>query len=84
MYLHIGNEISIPLKEIIAIIGLDAVESALSTQELLELAENKHDLIAPAGESKPKSCIITSDKYYLSTISAMTLARRAKQWGIDI
>lgn len=79
MYLHIGNEISIPLKEIVAIVGLNTVESALPTQELLELAENKQDLIASDSQTKPKSCIITSDKYYLSTISAVTLARRAKK-----
>lgn len=83
MYLHIGNETSIPFRKIIAIIDLDTVESALSTKELLDVAANKQLLEGPNGDSKPKSCIITSDKYYLSTISAVTLARRAKQWGME-
>ncbi|NLC76663.1 MAG: DUF370 domain-containing protein [Clostridia bacterium] len=83
MYLHIGNDESIPLREIIAIIDLDTVASSLPVQELLDIAQRNGKLVSPVGGSKPKSCIITDQKYYLSTISALTLARRVKQWGMD-
>lgn len=83
MYLHIGNDESIPLREIIAIIDLDTVASSLPVQELLDIAQRNGKLVSPVGGSKPKSCIITDQKHYLSTISALTLARRVKQWGMD-
>lgn len=77
MYLHIGNEVSIPLKKIIAIIDLETADPTGQLQELIEQAERQERITVTAGKSNPKSCIITDDRLYLSNISAMTLARRA-------
>ncbi|HHW06802.1 MAG TPA: DUF370 domain-containing protein [Clostridia bacterium] len=78
MYLHIGNEISIPLRKIIAIIDLETADPTGRLQELIELAERQQKVNVTAGKSDPKSCIITDDRLYLSSISALTLARRAE------
>ncbi|HHY60610.1 MAG TPA: DUF370 domain-containing protein [Clostridia bacterium] len=77
MYLHIGNEVSIPLRKIIAIIDLETVDPTGQLQEMIEQAKRQEKVSLTSGRSEPKSCIITDDRLYLSSISATTLARRA-------
>lgn len=84
MYLHIGNEISIPLKEIIAILDLTKMDLAVPTQELIDLAHGENRVIASIENCQPKSCIITDQLLYLSTISAITLYHRAKNMEMVI
>lgn len=81
MYLHIGNEISIPLKKIIAILDLEAVDPVGPLREFLDTARGQQKIVTTTGNSVPKSCIITDDQLYLSNISTVTLARRAKKKG---
>lgn len=73
MYLHIGGEMVIPLKEIVAILDYEKILQSPVNKEFWR-AKNK----APQGT---KSCIITKDnKIYYSPISSLTLARRAESF----
>ncbi|SMB88428.1 protein of unknown function [Thermanaeromonas toyohensis ToBE] len=73
MYLHIGGEIVIPLREIVAILDY---EKALRSPANKEFLSSKAK--APQGV---KSCIVTKDnKVFYSPISSLTLARRAESF----
>ncbi len=76
MFLHVGQEISILLKDIIAIIDFDTVSLSKSTEEFLKTAEDEGFVINLTG--KPNSFIVTLDKVYISPISSTTLLKRAK------
>lgn len=73
MYLHIGGDIVIPLRDIVAILDYEKVFQSPVNKEFWS-AKSK----APQGV---KSCIITKDnKIYYSPISSLTLARRAESF----
>lgn len=82
MYLHIGSEISIPFKKIIAIMDLATIQLAGPTKELLELAQKEERLFTVAEDNKHKSVIITDTLCYLSTISVTTLTQRIKNFKL--
>lgn len=79
MFLHLGNDVVIPLKEVIAIIDLHKDEKKLSAinQEFLQVAEEEGFIEMVGEESKIKSFIITNKKVYLSPISSATLRKRS-------
>lgn len=79
MYLHIGDNHSIPYKDIVIILNLDVVDSDSPTQEMLNWADWAKKLKKEDIPKKAKSCIITKNKYYFSTISALTLYKRSKK-----
>ncbi|AVX19223.1 MULTISPECIES: extracellular matrix regulator RemB [Carboxydocella] len=79
MFLHLGNDVVIPLKEVIAIIDLHKDEKKLSeiNQEFLQVAEEEGFIELVGEENKIKSFIITNKKIYLSPISSATLRKRS-------
>lgn len=79
MFLHLGNDVVIPLKDVIAIIDLHKDEKKLSTinQEFLQVAEEEGFIELVGEESKVKSFVITGKKIYLSPISSATLRKRS-------
>ncbi len=76
MYLHIGGDKIIPKSELVAVIDLVANGSAPATKEFLELAASEKKLTKTKQSGKDKTCIITPDKLYLSTISTSTINKR--------
>ncbi|MBR6267622.1 MAG: DUF370 domain-containing protein [Selenomonadaceae bacterium] len=75
MFLHLGNDVSIKLKDIISIYDYDIFEIA-SNKKYLE--NNKECLIDMTGDGqKKKSLIVTRDVLYISAILPQTLKRRA-------
>lgn len=76
MFLHIGGDVVIPVREIIGIIKLNKNQSPLNN-EFLKTAEEEGFVIQL--EKKPISCIITSEYVYLSPISVQTLNKRVRQ-----
>ncbi|WP_196593524.1 extracellular matrix regulator RemB [Pectinatus sottacetonis] len=72
MFLHIGCNITIPLKNIIAIYN---IKDKQDDEFILAMREKKK--IVDVSKSLPKSCIVTVDKIYLSAISVITLQSRA-------
>ncbi|QGP91938.1 hypothetical protein MGLY_12870 [Neomoorella glycerini] len=75
MYLHIGNEMVVPCKEIIAILNLSTTGRAGVNNEFLNKANLKFKK-DPRTEGC-KSCIITDKEIYYSSISSGTLMKRA-------
>lgn len=84
MYLHIGGDMVIPKSELIAVIDLVANGSAPATKEFLELAASERKLRKTKKNGKDKSCIITTDSIYLSTISATTISKRLKSFKFTV
>ncbi len=80
MFLHIGGDFVIPVKNIIAIFDIDTTTVSKYTREFLRVAEEE-GFIEAISDDLPKSFIITEEKrkskIYLSPISSVTLKKRA-------
>ncbi|WP_196604144.1 extracellular matrix regulator RemB [Pectinatus haikarae] len=70
MFLHIGQNVSIPLKNVIAIYD---IKNKKNDEFILAMKERIEDI----SKSLPKSCIVTDNKIYISSISASTLYNRS-------
>ncbi len=81
MFLHIGGDIVIPVKDVIAIMDIDTTTISKDTKEFLKIAEEE-GFIRSISDDLPKSFIITEiDKksiIYLSPISSVTLKKRSQ------
>jgi hypothetical protein len=80
LFLHIGGDVSIPLKNIIAIMDLDSTTLSKDTREFLKISEEE-GFVEVVGNDIPKTFILTEydkkSKVYLSEISSLTLCKRA-------
>ncbi|AUS98493.1 DUF370 domain-containing protein [Clostridium thermosuccinogenes] len=79
MFLHIGGDVVIPIKDIIAILDIETTTISKDTKEFLKIAEEE-GFIESISDDLPKSFIITESdkksKIYLSPISSVTLHKR--------
>ncbi|ABY91329.1 MAG: Uncharacterized protein XD65_0910 [Caldanaerobacter subterraneus] len=82
MYVHLGGNVVVPDKDIIAIFDMSVVTTSEATVQFLKIAEEE-GFVVRISDEKPKSFIITErDKrsiIYLSPISAFTLIRRTQK-----
>lgn len=81
MYLHIGENVSIPDGDIVGIFDIDKTTTTGETRNFLSHCEHKGISIT-ISEDMPKSFIVVSDKeneqkVYISPISASTLRERS-------
>lgn len=76
MFLHVGADVVVSLKRVVAILDLKSSMLADSSRELLRLAQSKKKVTDIAG-GDPKSLVLTEDEAYLSPISSLTLMKRA-------
>ena len=74
--LHIGQDISIFSKDIVAIIDYSTIQESESNQEFLKTAEEEGFLMSLT--DKPHSFVVTIDRTY--PISAITLAKRVGEF----
>ncbi|MDE6501617.1 MAG: DUF370 domain-containing protein [Ruminococcus sp.] len=83
MYLHIGNNYSVNIYDIIGIFDIENTTVEKCTKKLLELAEKNH-LCVYTTYDMPKSFIITmkdnKEKLYISQLSAYTLRKRMEDY----
>ncbi len=78
MFMHIGGDVVISTKEVIAIIDIsfsDGVDKKV--QDFLERVENEHSVDKIGNNEELKSLIITTNKMYYTPISSYTLKKRA-------
>ena len=80
MFLHIGNDIMIPKKDIIAICDMDNVTSTKDGAEFFNRIEDDK-IIDDMSGLLPKAFIIVSDKYngfkiFTSSLNTSTLKKR--------
>ncbi|MCL5045794.1 MAG: DUF370 domain-containing protein [Actinobacteria bacterium] len=74
MFLHLGGDVIIRLKDVIAILDLE-VAGAPASKEYLQIAKDEGFLV-DISEGSPKSFVTTDRKVYLSPISSVTLKKR--------
>ncbi len=80
IYLHIGNNYSVDIRDIIGIFDMDNTTVTNTTKKLLDKAEREKRLFLATYEL-PKTFIITSKKIYISQLSANTLKKRIENGG---
>ena len=81
MFLHIGGDVVIPIRNIIAIFDIETTTISKDTKEFLKIAEEEGFIESISEKDLPKSFIITEiekkSKIFLSPISSVTLQKRA-------
>ena len=83
MYLHLGQSVVIPDRDILGIFDLDNASTSAITRRFLQQAEEEGMVIA-AGEELPRSMVVCCpagswQRVYLSPLSPAALLRRVEQ-----
>lgn len=80
MFIHLGADVVIPLKDVISIMDMESTNMSNNTKEFLKTAEDE-GFIRKISEDKPKTFILSEENnktvIYLSPISSVTLFKRA-------
>jgi hypothetical protein len=76
MFLHVGADVVVSVKHVVAIFDLRSSTRAEATREFIRLAHNDKQITDIAG-GEPKSLVLTDSRIYLSPISSLTLMKRA-------
>lgn len=82
MYLHLGQSVVVPHRDVIGIFDMDNTTSSHLTRKFLNRAEKDGDVIN-VSEDLPKSFVLCRGregrhKIYISQLSPATLLRRAE------
>ena len=75
MFLHLGTDVVVSLKQVIAILDLRSAGLAEPTRELMASLHQKKRVVDIAN-GEAKSLVLTDAGAYLSPISSLTLQRR--------
>jgi len=79
MFLHIGGDVVVPVKNVIAIMDMETTTTSKDTKEFLRIAEEEGFIYCISADL-PKSFVITEtekkSRIYLSPISSVTLQKR--------
>ncbi|VBB07474.1 Hypothetical protein LUCI_2723 [Lucifera butyrica] len=75
MFLHLGADTVIPLKNVILINDLKAVRSKTNEEFIKNM--RKQNRVSDVSEGNIKSFVVTDKNVYLSAISSLTLKKRA-------
>lgn len=79
MFLHLGENVVVPIKDVIGIFDLQTTMYSSDTIQFLRLAE-EDGFVERITKEKPKSFVIAEvnkmSKIYLSPISSSTLTKR--------
>lgn len=76
MFLHVGADVVVSLKRVIAILDLRSSQTAEATRDFLTLAQRGKKVTDVAG-GEAKSLVLTDTEIFLSPISSLTLMKRA-------
>lgn len=75
MFLHLGADTVIPLRNVIAIFDLKVTGSAITNEYIKQIKDSNK--IIDISEQSAKSFVITDENIYFSAISSQTLKKRA-------
>ncbi|MGL5152076.1 MAG: extracellular matrix regulator RemB [Clostridium sp.] len=79
MFLHLGENVVVPVKDVIGIFDLQSTNYSSDTLQFIRLAE-EDGFVERITKEQPKSFVIAEvnkmSKVYLSPISASTLTKR--------
>ena len=85
MYLYLGQETVVPLRDVVGIFDMDNTTVSKSTRAFLTQAEQQGRVVT-VSEELPKSFVVCRHKgqsdstVYISQISCATLVKRADTW----
>ena len=88
MYLHLGQSIVVPHKNILGIFDLDNSSWAFKTREFLERAEQAGRVV-PIGDDLPRSFVLVDNEgggpptVYISPLSPAALKSRLERGWLD-
>lgn len=77
MLLHIGNEIAVPKRNVVAVFAY-RVFAAVPSREFLRTVRDEDRLVVLSEEGKERSVVVTTDRVFITSISCHTLKRRAE------
>ena len=84
MFLHLGNDVYVNQKDIVAVCNLDTASVSKNTQIYLKKAEEM-GIVETICSDIPKTFVIVrkknKDKVYLTNISSVTLLERSETSG---
>lgn len=80
MYIHIGEDLNVRVKDVIAILDKESVNSSSLVEEFLKCY--KGDLVN-LSKTQYKSIVITQTQVYLSPLASGTLKKRSNQVHIQ-
>ena len=87
MYLHLGNDIAVRKREIVAIFDLDNTSQSAQTRRYLSAAERAGRVVNAAGDELPKSFVVCArdgvQTVYLSQLNSSTLLKRSESNNIQ-
>lgn len=75
MFLHVGADVVVSLKKVVAILDLRSSREGEATRQFLALRQSNQQVSDISG-GDPKSIVVTDDEVYLSPISSVTLKKR--------
>jgi len=79
MYLHLGSDVVVSQRDIVAILDLETTSISKITREFLSNAQ-KNGMVVDVSDELPKSYVVvgSKDKYklYVSPMSPQTLTKR--------
>ena len=79
MFLHLGENIVVPVKDVIGIFDIDVARYSADTMQFLRMAEDD-GFVERVTDEEPKSFVIAEvnkmSKRYYSPISSSTLTKR--------
>lgn len=86
MFLHLGESVVVPMKDIIGIFDIEATMYSSDTSQFLRMAE-EDGFVERITNEKPKSFVIAEvnqkSKIYLSPISSATLSKRSEMFYLE-
>lgn len=81
MFLHLGENVVVPIKDVIGIFDVDTAMYSSDTIQFLRMAE-EDGFVERITKDKPKSFVIAEvdkkSKIFLSPISSVTLSKRTE------
>ena len=82
MYLHLGNNVSVPAEDVVGIFDLDNASTSRITRQFLRAAEEE-GMVFPVGTDLPKSIVVCCprgswQRVYISPLASATLLGRAE------
>jgi extracellular matrix regulatory protein B len=80
MYIHIGEDLNVRVKDVIAILDKESVNSSSLVEEFLKRHEGN---VINLSKGAFKSIVITPKKVYLSPLASGTLNRRSSAMNIQ-
>ena len=82
MYLHLGQSVAVPHREILGIFDLDITSQSYRTRQYLNRAERNGEVVS-ISEELPKSFVVCAEPktkgnqtVYIAQLSSQTLLRR--------